>query len=111
MITFNYKLTSYSNLLQEMATLFGTTFQDNQFQLPEQYGSGYFRALPLGEGLEAIFYDFRLHDTLVLKREPDNKENYTLIFDELERHGGFRVRIDTEEETEFVDRSTVFYLT
>ena len=111
MITFNYKLTSYSNLLHEMANLFGTTFHDNQFQLPEHYGSGFFRALPLGEGLEAIFYDFRLRDTLVLKREPDNKENYTLIFDELERQGGFRLRIDAEEETEFVDRSTVFYLT
>src|SRR5215218_2998359 len=107
----NYKLTTYSNLLQQLATLFGATFHNNEFQLPERVGSGFFHAVPLEEGLEPLFYDFTLHDTLVLKREQDSNEYYTLVFDELEREGGFRIRIDTEDENGFVNRSTAFYLT
>src|SRR6476469_502167 len=110
MIISTYKLTTYTDYLHQLASLLGTTFANNQFQIPEAAGSGFFRVIQLGNGLEAILYDFTLKDTLVLRREQENREYYTLVFDELEREHGFHVKIDAESG-EAVDRPTAFYLT
>lgn len=111
MITHNYKLTTYTGYLHQLAALFGTTVTDNKFTLPESHGSGFFRIMPLEDGPEAVLYDFTLNDTLVLKREQDQHEYYTLVFDELERERGFQLTIDEEATSDAVERSTVFYLT
>jgi AraC-like DNA-binding protein len=111
MITTNYKLTTYTDYLRNMAALFGATVSDSEFRLPERAGSGFFRTIALDNGPEALLYDFTLKDTLVLTRERNHHEYYTLVFDELEREKGFRLKIDADESSDEVERSAVLYLT
>lgn len=110
MITCNYKLTTYTGYLQQLAALFGATVRENYFRIPEAAGSGFFRVIPLDNGPEALLYDFTLKDTLVLRREQDSQEYYTLVFDELDDERGFDLKID-EESNQKIDRSAAFYLT
>jgi hypothetical protein len=111
MITTTYKLTNYTDYLHQLAALFGTTVSDNAFQLPEAAGSGSFRVLALDDGPEALLYDFTLKDTLVLRRQPNQEEYYTLVLDALDRERSFRLKIDADEANTTVDRAVVFYLT
>jgi AraC-like DNA-binding protein len=112
MITFAYKLTTYKDYLHQLAALFGTTVIAGKLTVPAAYGSGFFRLIELDGGPEALLYDFTLNDTLVLRREQNNTEYYTLVFDNLNREQGFRVVIGSESSSDAeVDRSAVFYLT
>jgi len=111
MIICNYKLDTYADYLHQLAALFNTTVHNNQIQLSEPIGSGFFRVITSANGPEAILYDFTLNDTFILNRERDSHEHYTLALDVLERESGFQIKIDTDEATEAVDRTTAFYLT
>lgn len=112
MISSKYKLSSYTDFLVQLADLLGTTYSDNQLLIPETHGSGYFRLVELGNGLQALVYDFLLNDTFVLRREQDGPiEYYTLVFDDVETNSGFSVAIGTDKSPEDPTRSTVFYLT
>jgi AraC-like DNA-binding protein len=111
MITSNYKLTSYSDYLHQLADLLGTTVHDGQLLIPEHAGTGYLRVISFADKPETILYNFTLRETLVLRREPDNREHYTLVLDELERERGFQVKIGEEEPNDVIDRPKVFYLT
>jgi AraC-like DNA-binding protein len=112
MITFTYKLTTYKDYLHQLADLFGTTVSDGKLSVPAAYGSGFFRLIQMADGPEALLYDFTLNDTLVLRREQNNIEYYTLVFDNLDRERSFRVVIGSESSSDgAVDRSAVFYLT
>jgi len=111
MIICNYKLDTYADYLHQLAALFNTTVHNNQIQLSEPIGSGFFRVITAANGPEAILYDFTLNDTFILNRERDSHEHYTLVLDVLERESGFQIKIDTDEATEAVDRTTAFYLT
>src|SRR5215218_1227016 len=111
MITSNYKLTSYSDYLHQLADLLGTTFHDGKLQIPEHAGTGYFRVILFADKPETLLYNFTLRETLVLRREPDSGEHYTLVLDELERERGFQVKIGEEEPNDVIDRPKVFYLT
>lgn len=111
MINSTYKLTTYSNYLHQVATLLGTTVSGDCSFIPEATGSGYFQNIPLHDGLEALLYDFTLKDTLVLKREPDGVEYYTLVLDEFEHEQGFSVMIDADKGADAMNRNAAFYLT
>jgi AraC-like DNA-binding protein len=112
MLNFNYKLTTYTDYLGQLAALFNTTISNNELRLPEASGSGFFRVLPTDDGLpEALLYNFSLNDTLVLNRERDNAEFYTLVFDELNDGQGFALKIDRDEASDTVERSAAMYLT
>jgi AraC-like DNA-binding protein len=112
MINFTYKLTTYKDYLHQLAALFGTTVTDDQLTIPAAFGSGFFRLIELDGGPEALLYDFTLNDTLVLRREQNNAEYYTLVFDNLDRERSFQVVIGSESSSDAaVDRSAVFYLT
>jgi AraC-like DNA-binding protein len=111
MITVNYKLTSYADYLHQLAAVLGATVEDNQFRLPPAKGAGFFHVIEAENGPEAFLYDFTLNDTLVLKREQDSIEYYTLVFDILAREGSFRVKIDADEGADNMERPTAFYLT
>ena len=111
MITFNYKLTNYKDYLQQLAALLGTTVANDTLLVPPSAGTGFCKSIILEDGPEALLYDFTLNNTLVLKRQPDPKEHYTLVFDELEQDDRFRVVIDTEEANNAANRTSAFYLT
>jgi AraC-like DNA-binding protein len=112
MINFTYKLTTYKNYLHQLADMFGTTVSDDKLTVPAAYGSGFFRLIQTDNGPEALLYDFTLNDTLVLRREQNDTEFYTLVYDNLDRERSFRVVIGSESSSDAaMDRSSVFYLT
>src|SRR5438270_771259 len=111
MITVNYKLTSYSDYLHQLAAVLGTTVQDNILRLSPPTGSGFFQVIEAEYGPEAFLYDFTLNDTLVLKREQDSLEYYTLVFDRIMGERNFQIKIDADEGVDNVNRPSAFYLT
>ncbi len=111
MISWNYKLTTYTNYLCKLAGLFKTTISNDELPLPEWAGSGFFRIMQLDNGLEALLYKFTTNDTIVFSREKDGAEFYTLVFDELENAQGFAVKIDEDPASHAVERPAALYLT
>jgi len=111
MIYLNYKLTTYSDYIHQLAAIFQTTASNGRFAIPPSYGSGYFQVVQLTDAPEALLYDFTLNDTLILKRERDSQEHYTLIFDAVDQEGSFRVTIDADAKNNGMERASVFYLT
>jgi AraC-like DNA-binding protein len=110
MIVFQYKLTSYTSFLEQLASLLGTKLTDHHLILPEQYGSGFMRIAPLADGLEALVYHFKLKQELVLKREKTSTEFYTLIFDEIDQPSGASISINADQPESNAIRNAAIYL-
>ena len=92
MISFTYKLTSYNAFLQNLAKSLQVEMKDNVLQLPDELGEGFFRSIEFNES-DALLYSFKLKTDLVAKREKDEKEYYTLIYDELLEGENFSIQI------------------
>ncbi len=111
MIAFTYTLTTYTSLLHEMAAFFGVPVIENTFHIPDALGTGFFKVIDLGNGIEAIIYDLKLTDELLLTRKKENKEYYTLVLDETQKPGGMNVFIENEKLGIEVERNNALYLT
>ena len=109
-MTFNYKLTSYKSYLEQFAAALHTTLSDNILKIPEESGSGYIKLLSFGNNIEAIVYDMRFNFDLLLRREKDNNEYYTLVFDEVRSFTDVEVRIANEKLIGDSERSIALYL-
>jgi AraC-like DNA-binding protein len=110
MIALNYKLTSFQDYLSRLAAVFETTVEQNKMVIPAGKGQGFFQAVQLLNGLEALVYNFSLKEDLVLKREPAAEEYYTLALEEIDNKAGFTLAIGSEPLKES-ERSIAFYLT
>ena len=71
MIFINYKLSSYTDFLQQIAASFHTTISGNTLQVPEVYGSGFFKVVQVNEDIEALVYNVNVKKDLVFKRGRD----------------------------------------
>jgi AraC-like DNA-binding protein len=111
MIVINYTLSSYKDYLQQLADVFKSTIIDNKLVIAPEFGQGYFQLIELGNGLEAVIYDLKLKDTLVLHREGYHHEFYTLVFDEVENPSALKIAIGTDEMRNDAERPHVLYLT
>ena len=110
MISFTYKLTSYNAFLQNLAKSLQVEMKDNVLQLPDELGEGFFRSIEFKES-DALLYSFKLKTDLVAKREKDEKEYYTLIYDELLEGENFSIQIGPDALVENNVRSSAIYLT
>lgn len=110
MIVSDYSLHSYTEYLHQLAAAFGTTVHNNRIDLPPNVGIGYFQLLLFDDGPETLLYDFTLKDTLVLHRATNDSEYYTLVLDDFADEEGFHVKIDADEVSDPMERSTAFYL-
>src|SRR5688500_5116834 len=95
MISFTYKLTTYSAFLHDVAKALYAQIQHDIFYLPTELGEGFFRAIEFND-TDALFYEFKLKEDLAVKREKEDKEYYTLIYDELEQAENFALHIGAE---------------
>jgi len=111
MILLNYKLTSFADLLEQLAALFKTKVSDQLLIIPEQYGTGFFRIITVNNGLEALVYNIKFNDELVLKREKTELESYSIAFDEMDQPLGATVRINAENLDNNIARNAAIYLT
>ena len=110
MLSFNYKLTSYQTFLQELAGTLGVEMQEDCLYLPETVGEGFLRAIGFKEA-DALLYAFKLKEDFIFKRQKDEKEYYTLIYDELPQPDNFLIQIGSETVNETKARTSAIYLT
>lgn len=111
MLPLQYKLTTYTGILQQLADYFEVAVVNNSFEIPEKIGTGFFKVFDFGNGVEAIAYNLKLNYDLILRREKNNNEYYTFVFDEFSQPGGFNITIASEEVAQDVDRTSIMYLT
>lgn len=78
--------------------------------LPETVGEGFLRAIEFKEA-DALLYAFKLKDDFIFKRQKDEKEYYTLIYDELPQPENFSIQIGSETINENSARTSAIYLT
>jgi AraC-like DNA-binding protein len=109
-MTFNYKLTSYKDYLEQFAAALNTTIEDNVLTIPDEKGSGYIKLLAFGNNIEAIVYSMRFNFDLLFRREKDEQEYYTLQFDSVKSFSSIEVKIGNDKLTENSQRSTALYL-
>ena len=88
MISFNYKLTSYDAFLQGLAKTLQVEMKENTLLIPDELGGGYLKSIEFNE-TDALIYAFTLNEDIVIKREKDENEYYTLIYDELQQPKDF----------------------
>lgn len=111
MIVHEYKLSTYSDYLAQLAVVFGAPIVDNAFCIPPQYGRGFFKMVQVNENLEAIIYDFTLKETFIIRRQKEAKEYYTLNFEEVTNAStGFSIAIGSDK-MEDLEKQVALYLT
>lgn len=109
-MTFNFKLSTYKSLLEQLSAALHIPIVDNMVHIPEEMGAGYLKVLNFGNRLEAIVYDVRFNFDVLLRREKDSTEYYTLVFDEIESLSNIEIKIANEKISRDHGRSTAFYL-
>lgn len=110
MISFSYKLTTYHAFLQELAKALHVEMTDDVLYLPPEMGEGFFRSIKFHD-TDALLYAFKLKEGLDLKREKDDREFYTLIYDELREADNFSLLIGAEPLLDNTARNSAIYLT
>lgn len=111
MLVFEYTISSFKQLLQDFAILTGTTVENNKVEIPEKYGSGYFRLLELPGGLQALKIDISLTDGFLIKRSKGDKEYYVFACDKIYDTKEVKVNIDTQSFKEDNPVRSAMYLT
>lgn len=111
MITFSYKLTSFQQFLEAFGRFLGAGITNNELRLPPPVGEGFMRAFSFN-GIEALLYSITVHKDLLLKREKDATEFYTLNYDEVGGVDGFKLTINNDAYVTTQEQRTSFlYLT
>jgi hypothetical protein len=110
MVQFAYKLTTYSKFLLGLASQLNARVKDNVLILPEDTGEGFLSSIEF-EDADALIYNYSIKQQLSIKREKDQKEFYTLVFDEIEDNGKFGLEIGKNILSEDRLRNSAIYLT
>lgn len=110
MTIFTYKLTSYNAFLDEFSRFLGITPTNQVMRLPEEMGSGFMKAFSF-EGIDALVYDMTFHQEMLLKREKENTEFFTLNYDEVADPTGMQVTIENDSFEAPDQRNSYLYLT
>lgn len=105
MISFQFALSTFREILQSMCEKMAVPFEDDKLIFPEAVGSGYMRSVILPNGLEALIGDFTLKKDLQIERSRLNKEFYVFICDRITGVKKLIVDIDKDrlekKDTEF----------
>ena len=110
MISFTYTLTSYKSFLQALSKSLQIEMDDNVLQFPDDLGEGFLQAIEFNEA-DALLYSFKLKEDLIIKREKDDNEYYTLIYDEVQHLENFTLQIGHDVLTDGKPRNSAIYLT
>ena len=110
MITFSYKLTSYQHFLEAFGRFLGAGITNNELRVPEPVGEGFMRAFSFN-GIDALMYNVTVRKDMLLKREKDATEFYTLNYDEAAGVDGFKLTISNDAYITEEQRSSFLYLT
>jgi hypothetical protein len=59
MIALNYTLTTFQELLIQLANVLGSEVKDHHIVIPAHAGTGFLKIIKINEGLEALVYNIR----------------------------------------------------
>jgi len=68
----------------------------NTLVIPEDIANGYFKYIPLGNGLQCMLSDYTLNQDMYMQRNRSDKEFYILRFDEISISDTLMVKIDND---------------
>lgn len=109
---FGYKHTDYKVLLQDYAKAMGTTLADGDILMfPPEYGKGYFRALKLPLGLQAMIMDVTYNRDVYITRLSSKEKFFILRFDEMKGRKAVTIKFDKEYNDEIFSNHTAAVLT
>lgn len=109
MFNIDYSHTDYSKLLSDIAQQMNVKVKDDTLVIPDEISSGYFKYIPLSNGLQCMLSDFTLNQDIYLQRKGSEKEFYILHFDEVSIADTLMLKIDNDYIWEGKqDRASVF---
>lgn len=111
MFSFEYTHSSYSEMIQELATALQVKLKDNWMFFPEKIASGYYRVLQLPIGLDVNIINCKINTDWFIHRHREEKEYYTLRIDELIVEKEIKVGIDGHVVEKKKETVAVAYLT
>jgi AraC-like DNA-binding protein len=111
MFCFEYIHADYGQMFTAMAAKLGTTPKDNWLFFPPDIANGYYRILQLPNGLDVNIVNCKINTDWLLHRKRDEKEYYTLRFDELTVPETISIGIDEEVVQKEKQTVAVAYLT
>lgn len=109
MFTIDFIETDYAKLLDDMGRKMHVKVKDDTLVIPDEIAKGYFKFIPLTNGLQCMLFDFTLNQDIYIQRQRAEKEFYILRFDEVSIAGTLMVKIDNDytwEENQ--NRASVF---
>lgn len=109
MFTINYSHTDYAKLLNHIAQKVDVKMKDNTLVIPGDIADGFFKFIPLSNGLQCMVSNYKLNQDLYMQRNAAEEEFYVLRFDEISIPDKLMVKIDndcTYEEKQ--NRASVF---
>lgn len=86
----------YAKFLADIAKGLQVKITNDTLVLPENVGEGYFKFIPMVNGLQCMVSDFTLNDDLYLQRKATAKEFYILRFEEVSISDTLMVKIDND---------------
>ncbi len=96
MFTINYNHTDYAKAVNDFAQKMDVKLKGDTLEIPEHIANGYFKYIPLSNGLQCMLSDYTLNQDLYLQRNSCGKEFYTLRFDEISITDSLMVKIDND---------------
>ncbi len=109
MFTIDYTHTDYAKLMCDMSQKMHVKVKDDTLVIPADIANGYFKYIPLSNGLQCMLSNFTLNQDIYLQRKSSEKEFYILRFDEVSISDTLMVKIDNDyiwEEKQ--NRASVF---
>lgn len=111
MFSFEYIHSSYSQMIKELAAALHVKLKDNWLFFPEEIASGYYRVLEIPGGLDVNIVNCTMNTEWFVRRKKDEKEYYTLRFDELVVEKNISIGIDNDVVKKERETIAVAYLT
>ncbi|MDB5222896.1 MAG: transcriptional regulator, AraC family [Chitinophagaceae bacterium] len=96
MFNINYSHTDYAKAISEIAQAMDTKVKGDTLFIPEQFANGYFKYIPLSNGLQCMLSDYTLNQDMYMQRNSSDKEFYILRFDEISISDKLMVKIDND---------------
>lgn len=109
MFTIDYTYTDYARLMSDIGEKMQVKVKDDTLVIPADIANGYFKYIPLSNGLQCMLSNFTLNQDIYLQRKSSEKEFYILRFDEVSISDTLMVKIDNDyiwEEKQ--NRASVF---
>jgi hypothetical protein len=76
MFEFTFNISERERMVDGLAEQLGVELKDDVLHLPELFGEGYVRSEKLPNKLDALIFNFKLHDDFWLTRKKSDKEYY-----------------------------------